>query len=159
MTVCFPTYSATLRRLLPVWIWQRGWRWATVWRTEASETDCLSGAHTHNLFTQTKAQSFVLYDVAKMRCLSQLAYQAWVTSVKTALRERQNRQGRLKRTEGDERADSHEALSVKGWIYLHRFLIRYWITRHPWSQTGKSVIYKSVRITCELVNDWLLSAS
>uniref|UniRef100_A0AAX7UFF8 Piezo-type mechanosensitive ion channel component n=1 Tax=Astatotilapia calliptera TaxID=8154 RepID=A0AAX7UFF8_ASTCA len=40
----------------------------------------------------------------------QLAYQAWVTSVKTALRERQNRQGRLKRTEGDERADSHEAL-------------------------------------------------
>uniref|UniRef100_A0A3P9CR04 Piezo type mechanosensitive ion channel component 1 (Er blood group) n=1 Tax=Maylandia zebra TaxID=106582 RepID=A0A3P9CR04_9CICH len=44
----------------------------------------------------------------------QLAYQAWVTSVKTALRERQNRQGRLKRTEGDERADSHEALSVKG---------------------------------------------
>uniref|UniRef100_I3K5Z2 Piezo type mechanosensitive ion channel component 1 (Er blood group) n=1 Tax=Oreochromis niloticus TaxID=8128 RepID=I3K5Z2_ORENI len=43
----------------------------------------------------------------------QLAYQAWVTSVKTALRERQNRQGRLKR-ESEERADSHEALSVKG---------------------------------------------
>uniref|UniRef100_A0AAX7U938 Piezo-type mechanosensitive ion channel component n=1 Tax=Astatotilapia calliptera TaxID=8154 RepID=A0AAX7U938_ASTCA len=44
----------------------------------------------------------------------QLAYQAWVTSVKTALRERQNRQGRLKRTEGDERADSHEAWELEG---------------------------------------------
>lgn len=111
---------------------------------------------THTIYShkqKRKVLCCMMYAVAKMRCLSQLAYQAWVTSVKTALRERQNRQGRLKRTEGDERADSHKALSVKGWIYLHRFLIRYWITRHPWSQTGKSVIYKSVRITCELVND------
>uniref|UniRef100_A0A669AVJ3 Piezo type mechanosensitive ion channel component 1 (Er blood group) n=1 Tax=Oreochromis niloticus TaxID=8128 RepID=A0A669AVJ3_ORENI len=71
----------------------------------------------------------------------QLAYQAWVTSVKTALRERQNRQGRLKR-ESEERADSHEALSVKGWIYLRRVLIRYWIRWRPWT----SCLYRQLLI-------------
>lgn len=40
-------HSAPLRRVLPLWIRQWGWRGATVWRTEASETDCLSGL-THN---------------------------------------------------------------------------------------------------------------
>lgn len=34
---------------------------------------------------------------------SQLAYQAWVTSVKTALRERQRRQRQLRRTENKEK--------------------------------------------------------
>lgn len=37
------THSAPLRRLLPVWIRQWGWRGAAVWRTAASETDGLSG--------------------------------------------------------------------------------------------------------------------
>lgn len=96
-------------------------------------------SHTQFIHTNKSAKFCVVWCMLLLKwdCLSQLAYQAWVTSVKTALRERQNRQGRLKRTEREERADSHEALSVKGWIYLHRFLIRYWITWHPWSQTGK----------------------
>uniref|UniRef100_A0A3Q0SK86 Piezo type mechanosensitive ion channel component 1 (Er blood group) n=1 Tax=Amphilophus citrinellus TaxID=61819 RepID=A0A3Q0SK86_AMPCI len=46
----------------------------------------------------------------------QLAYQGWVTSVKTALRERQSRLKRTERKETDaqQRADSHEQLSAKG---------------------------------------------
>ena len=52
----------------------------------------------------------------------QLAYQAWVTSVKTALRERQRHQRQLKRSERKEteregRVDSQqESLSVTGEI-------------------------------------------
>lgn len=52
--------------------------------------------------------------------LSQLAYQAWVTSVKTALRERQRHQRQLrkieqKEREGEGRVDSQkEAFSVIG---------------------------------------------
>lgn len=50
---------------------------------------------------------------------SQLAYQAWVTSVKTALRERQTRQKQLRRTERSNKerevVDSQqEAFSVIG---------------------------------------------
>lgn len=52
--------------------------------------------------------------------VSQLAYQAWVTSVKAALRERQRRQRHMKAVKGkeskrQERGDSQqEALTVKG---------------------------------------------
>lgn len=97
----FPPPSPPLWRVLPVWVGQRGWRRAAVRRSEASETDGLSGTTPKISKIGITLNAVVIFFLCGLS--SQLAYQAWVSSVKQALRERQRRQKQMKRAIKGER--------------------------------------------------------